>query len=136
MENQIYNIVFEDGSEFKGGNMEYPGWNKCPRDKKISALELCIPNGDGKIVLDEYEEYNFFIGASKFIQGGSVRISHMYGLGSRRGIVTSCRITLASSDGNKHKVGDITIRKFPRGKEGLGRTSTSGWKDGTLEKKE
>jgi len=57
-------------------------------------------------------------------------ICHMYGLGHRRGIVTSYRITLISDKMEKHKVGDVTVRKFPWGKEGIGRTATTGWKQG------
>jgi len=54
----------------------------------------------------------------------------MYGLGHRKGIVTSYRITLISDKSEKHKVGDVTVRKFPWGKEGIGRTATTGWKQG------
>ena len=130
MYEQIYKVVFEDGSEYIGGNLNYPGWNKCSNEKRIKALELNLPNRKDKIILEGYEMYNFFIGARKPLSKGKITICHMYGLGHRRGIVTSYRITLVSDRTEKHKVGDVTVRKFPWGKEGLGRTATQGWKQG------
>jgi hypothetical protein len=133
MYDHIYSIVFEDGTVFTGGSTEYPGWNKFPKDKKIKKLELNLPNMKDKITLEGYEQYNFFIGAKKILNKDATIICHMYGLGHRKGIVTSYRITLVSDGLQKHKVGDVTVRKFPLGKEGIGRTSTLGWKEGTGE---
>ena len=133
MENKydkIFRVVFEDDSEYVGGNVEFPGWGKVSKEKKIKALELNLPNLKDKIVLEGYDLYNFFIGAKKPINKNLMIICHMYGLGHRRGIVTSYRITLISDKMEKHKVGDVTVRKFPWGKEGIGRTATIGWKQG------
>lgn len=125
----LYEVLFKDGTTFKGGSFEYPAWSKCP-NKLICELDLFLPNGEDKIRLKNYEKYNFFIGASKPINQNKIILGHMYGLGSKNGIVTSYRITLISSRGNKYKAGDITVRKFPFGKEGIGRTATTGWKNG------
>lgn len=134
MYDKIYRVVFEDNSEYIGGNTEYPGWNKVSGDKKISRLELNLPNLKDKIILEGYDKYNFFIGAKKNLTSNSTTICHMYGLGHRKGIVTSYRITLVSDGLQKHKVGDVTVRKFPWGKEGIGRTATLGWKEGLGDK--
>ncbi len=132
MYDSIFQVIFEDGSEFKGGDPVAPKWNKCSTEKKIQRLEILLPNEIDKIVLEGYERYNFFIGARKPMNNSEIIISHIYGLGCRKGIVCSYRITLTSSRTNKHKVGDITVRKFPIGKEGIGRTSTSGWREGVI----
>jgi len=130
IEKKLYNVKFEDGTIFDGGTFEYPGWNKCP-DKKIVCLELILPNDEDKIRLENYEQYNFFIGARKPLNSQQVVLGHMYGLGCNNNIVTSYRITMVSSMGNdKYKVGDITVRKFPFGREGIRRTATTGWKVG------
>jgi|GEM_PF-6129313 len=130
MYDKIYRVVFEDGTEYVGGNLQFPGWGKVSSEKKIKALELNLPNLKDKIILEGYDLYNFFIGAKKLLNKDSILICHMYGLGHRRGIVTSYRITLISEKTEKHKVGDVTVRKFPWGKEGIGRTATTGWKTG------
>jgi len=130
MYDKIFRVVFKDDSEYVGGNLEYPGWNKCSKEKSIKSLELNLPNLKDKIILEGYDMYNFFIGAKKPINKNTMIICHMYGLGHRKGIVTSYRITLISDKSEKHKVGDVTVRKFPWGKEGIGRTATTGWKQG------
>ena len=126
----IYRVYFSDKSHFNGGTFESPGWAKCVSENIIS-LELFLPNGKDIIKLENYQRYNFFIGARKpLMSSNSILLGHMYGLGCNDGIVTSYRITIISPKGDKYKVGDITVRKFPFGKEGVGRTSTSGWKMG------
>jgi hypothetical protein len=57
----------------------------------------------------------------------------MFGLGCTGDIVTSYRITLSTGKSDRYKVGDITVRQFPLGKEGVGRVPTYGWKNGILE---
>lgn len=128
MNDRIFRVKFKDGSEFEGGTLEAPRWNKCPENKEIESLEIFLPNEKDKIKLDGYEKYNFFIGARKEINSKNISICHIYGLGSRRGIVTSYRITIQSQGNEKYKIGDITVRKFPLGKEGIGRTPTLGWR--------
>ena len=129
--NKVYNVTYEDGTSQDGGTLEYPGWGKLAKDKRIKALELNLPNLKDKIILEGYDLFNFFIGVKKPINRNNAIVSHMYGLGHRNGIVTSYRITLISQNkSEKHKVGDVTVRKFPWGKEGIGRTATTGWKEG------
>lgn len=122
----IFKAVLADG-EFIGGNLKHTKWSKCPEG--ICSLEVKLPYGDF-LKLSEYEMFNFFIGASKSIRGGEITINHIYALGKKEDLVTSYRITLISSDISRHKLGDITVRQFPFGKEGMGRTPTSGWKSG------
>ncbi len=126
--NEIFSAVFEDGSKHIGGNLQYPGWGKCPEG--FHSLVVKLPYGDG-LVLAGYKLFNFYIGAIKELTGGKrTTISHIYALGSDGEQVVSYRITLVSAQGEKHKIGDITVRTFPFGKEGVGRTPTSGWKNG------
>ena len=130
MYDKIYRISFIDKEEFIGGDLNAPKWNKCP-DKGIESFKLILPYGD-KIILSEYEKYNFFIGAMKPVTGGRLTIVHLYLMGCRNDSVTSYRITLISNKNSKHKIGDMTVRQFPFGKEGIGRTSTNGWKKGVV----
>jgi hypothetical protein len=127
---KIFKAVTETGEEFIGGDLEFPAWSKCK--KKIKSLSVRLPHGD-YICLSGYDEYNFFIGASKSFKDGKTVINHVYALGKRKNHVVSYRVTLVSFEGNKYKIGDITTRIFPFGKEGVGRTPTSGWKEGIIE---
>lgn len=128
MYDQVYTIKFSDGSEFIGGDINAPKWGKCP-EKEISSLEVFLPCKD-RIILSKYEKYNFFIGAIKNFRDGKISVQHLFALGCNGNSVTSYRITLSSEGGNKHRVGDMTVRNFPFGKEGIGRTPTNGWKKG------
>jgi len=124
---EIYRAVLKDG-EFIGGNLKHTKWSKCPDG--IYSLEIKLPYGDF-LKLSGYEMFNFFIGASKSLRDGAITINHIHALGKREEMVTSYRITLIGSNPvARHKLGDITVRQFPFGKEGMGRTSTSGWKNG------
>ena len=123
----VFEAIFKDGSSFKGGTLASPGWAKCPEE--IFSLGVKLPFGD-QIVIKDYEKFNFFIGATKNLNDGKVIVRHIFLLGLREAVVNSYRITLISPNNDKYKVGDITVRNFPYGKEGMGRTSTSGWKNG------
>ena len=128
MYDKIYKVTFESGEDFIGGNLEYPGWNKCVSEG-ITSIEVPLPYGE-KLTLSGYEKYNFFIGAIKNLNDGKTTISHMFVLGCIGPEVTSYRITILSDKQHKYRLGDITVRRFPFGKEGIGRTSTTGWKQG------
>jgi len=130
MYDKIYKVTFADSEPFIGGNLEFPGWNKCVSEG-ITSLEIPLPYGE-TLTLSEYEKYNFFIGATKNLNNGKTTISHMFALGCNGEEVTSYRITILSDKQHKYRLGDITVRKFPFGKEGIGRTSTSGWKQGII----
>jgi len=126
-EKSLYKVTFKDRTEFLGGTTTEPNWKLCPNNE-IEFFELLLPYGD-KITLLDYEKFNFFIGAMKSFGKNKIQILHLYALGCKEKIVTSYRVTLSSkSDHNRYKVGDITVRQFPFGKEGIGQTATSGWK--------
>ena len=124
-----YAVQLGNGTEFEGGTFQAPGWLKCP-SRGLESLDLFLPSSNDIIRLEGYDKYNFFIGASKPINSQGTLVGHMYGLGCVGGEVTSYRITIIAAKGMKYKIGDITVRRFPFGKEGMGRTATSGWKMG------
>lgn len=128
---RLFKINYSDGTTYVGGTIETPNWRICP-DKNVTSLSLLLPYGDS-ICLFNYERYNFFIGAIKAFNEKSLKIAHMFGLGCTGDIVTSYRITLSTGKSDRYKVGDITVRQFPLGKEGVGRVPTYGWKNGILE---
>jgi len=123
---KIFQVIFDDGAQFEEGTIIDPLWKNCP-DKKIRLLEVLLPYGD-KIILKDYDKFNFFIGAIRTFGNNSPKILHIYALGCKKGLVTSYRITVSSEKNQKYKIGDITVRQFPFGKEGIGQTATSGWK--------
>ena len=130
MYDKIFHVILDNGEEFIGGDIQFTRWNKCPNSIRSFAVRL--PYGD-HLTLSGYDSYNFFIGAIKNLNDQKTTISHIYALGKKGDRVTSYRITLVSFEGNKYKMGDITTRVFPFGKEGVGRVSTSGWKQGLIE---
>ena len=126
---KIFEITLEDGTVVYGNTLEDPCWKSLKLTKKIKALKVRLYEKD-YISLEGYEKYNFFIGARKFFNKEKPVTSHIYGLGCNKGVVTSYRITVLPISDGKYKFGDVTLRKFPFGKEGIGRTATSGWKFG------
>lgn len=124
---EVFEATFQDGSTFTGGDLIATKWNKCPEG--IASLKIKLPYGD-EIILMDYEKFNFYVGAIKNLQSGELTVKHLFALGCIGKDVTSYRITIISPGSDKYKIGDITVRRFPFGKEGMGRTATSGWKEG------
>ena len=129
---KIFEITLEDGTILHGNTLEDPCWKSLNLARKIKTLKVGLHEKD-YISLEGYEKYNFYIGAKKLFNKTRPIVSHIYGLGCIGDTVTSYRITILPISDGKYKMGDVTLRKFPFGKEGMGRTATSGWKQGLIE---
>jgi len=104
------------------------GWSNLPDG--ITALEYTLPLGDS-LILKNYEE---FIHMVECIQpmGHQPMVEFVYLMGVRQGVVVSYRITiLQKTKDDKFKLGDITVRLSPKGKEYRG-GAVAGWKKGLL----
>ena len=133
----LFKIIFQDNSEFIGGNSLYQSkWDSIPKDKGISSLLYYLPDGNA-LQLTGYEAYAHVVEATmnlyrKFGVRGKTVIRNVYIMGLKNGIVTSYRITLYESDKNsKYKIGDILRREYKKGIEFRGqKVADHKWKDG------
>ncbi len=110
-------------------------WTSLP-DKPIHSLEYILPHGNNdSIKLSGYSEYLHMIEACMPVGAGSI-VENVYIMGMIGGIVTSYRITiLQRKNVDRYKIGDITVRNLPKGKEYRGGV-TSGWRKGLIQKEE
>lgn len=122
-------VHFEDGETVQGkslGGLD-TGWNSLP-DKPISRLVYVNPFGD-MIVLQGYEEYNHMVECLQPM-GGRPYITDVYLMGARDGLVTVYRLrAFQDTSQDAVRVGDVTVRVYPRGKEYLD-SETWGWRRG------
>jgi len=127
MQIPLYELILDDYTRYYGGGIAQPLWREAP-DKAILHFKLRLPNGDF-LLLAGYEEYNFFIEVMADIYGKKIeqKLTYMFLLGCKDGEVTSYRFAI--NDYGQYKLADMTIRKFPKGKEYNGRP-TFGWHRG------
>jgi len=122
----LYELILDDWTRYSGESIENPGFRKSP-ENGIQVFKLRLPSGDF-LMLQGYDEYNFFIEAFQDISGNKEHhVSFMFLMGCKDNVVTSYRI--AAKDFGQYRAGDTTIRQFPKGKEYDGKP-TSGWHKG------
>ena len=125
MQIPLYELILDDYSRYYGGDITNPLWRESP-DKAIYHFKLRLPNGDF-LLLEGYEEYNFFIEAIANIWGAKgTYLTYLFLMGCKNGTVTSYRVALNNQG---HRIGDITMRQFPKGQEYDGKPTT-GWHRG------
>ena len=117
----LYQIKFEDGSIFQGGNLENSKWNEMP-DKPIESVEYYLLTN--KVVLENYEAYNHLVERVSLMDG-RMFISKVILLGKSQNKVLSVVF-----DFMKEKVYGLNS-EF--GYEYNGK-AVSGWKAGVLNK--
>lgn len=102
------------------------GWVSLP-DKPIKSLEYSMPWAS--LVLRDYEAYLHMVEVFQKI-GQSAIIDNVYLMGRKSGFVMSYRVTIfQQNQDSEFKVGDITMRILPFGKEYRG-GPTKGWRRG------
>ena len=117
----LFSIIFEDGTQFLGGqDYQDTKWMQIP-NKKIKTLFYKLPDGN-YLCLKDYDLYFHMIEATqdwmKMNRGkqsnnlGGPRIEYAYIMGKRGDTVTSYRITLFYKDNDRYKIGDIVRRDF------------------------
>ena len=131
MKNQaLYSVIFEDGSNFQGGNSYFEtNWLNIP-NKKIKRIFYRLPDGN-HLCLREYDNYCHMIEATKNITGktkGITKIEYAYIMGRKGNKVTSYRITLFNGLNNRYKLGDIIRREFDINDNFVKGLNLEGWK--------
>jgi len=119
----LYDLVLEDNTIYLGGDLASPKWRESP-DKAILSFKLKLPSGDF-LLLEGYDAYNFFVEAVNVLSGAEKgkHLTYLYMMGLKDAVITSYRISLGTN------AGDMTIRRFPEGKE-YANKPTTGWHRG------
>ena len=115
----MYKVVYEDKTEFLGGDLQNSKWNKMP-SRPITAIYYKIPNSKQTLVMKGYESYNHHIERGKFLDGSETLIRIIL-MGKFKNIVHCCSIDLKTS-----KI-DVKTETFGRELRG---GVTTGWKEG------
>lgn len=110
----LFQVIFEDGTMFQGGDNYFVcKWTDIPK-KKIKRIFYKLPTGD-YIALDGYDRYFHMIEATNDLTGkrkGIVTLRYAYIMAQKGDKVRSYRMSLYSKPDDKFKTGDITIREF------------------------
>lgn len=125
----LYQVQFNDGSSYNGGNnYKETKWNDMPK-KNIKQIAFRLPDSN-LLVLRGYKEYNHFCEATQDVYGSNkFTLRYQYLMGRIGDKVISYRITLFEGKNNRYKLGDITRREYEYGKE-YNQKPTKGWKKG------
>jgi hypothetical protein len=134
----LFQVVFQDGTTYLGGNSYFETkWKDMP-DKPIKQISFSLPDNN-IIILHDYEAYNHIIEVTQDIYSGSNNSQNMgkviprfqYFMGRMGDKVLSYRVTLKQpvKDSGKYQLGDITRRVYEYGKE-YDNQATQGWKRG------
>jgi len=71
----MYKIIFEDSTEFLGGEIQDSRWNTMP-NKPIKKLIYNV--GEKEIVLEGYDSYNHLVERISIVGKSSNRITQLY----------------------------------------------------------
>lgn len=136
----LFIIIFEDGSNFRGGISNYETrWKDIPF-RKIIRVYYLLPSGD-YLCLEGYDKYNRMVEVTQDWMRMSKKakklsdkpvLEYLYFMGLKGDTVTSYRIALRGEKGkDKFMKGDVTVRQYPLGQEWYGKPTT-GWVGGIL----
>lgn len=127
----LFEIIFQDGSIFKGGNSLYEtNWLNIPINKPIKRVFYLLPNND-HLCLSNYSKYFRMSEACKDITGknrGIVRIQYDYIMGQKDDKITCYRITLSEDKDARYKTNDITIRIFEKNSKFISGLNIDNWR--------
>lgn len=111
----LFEIIFKDGSIFKGGTSYFEtNWLNIPIKKPIKRIFYLLPSGD-HLCLSGYSKYFHMIEATTDLTGknkGKTILRYAYIMGQKGEQVRSYRITLFNNKDDKFKACDITTRIF------------------------
>lgn len=113
----MYKIIFEDNSEFLGGDFENSRWKEIP-NKPIKKIEYPLINK--LVILENFQAYNHLIEKIQSIDGRKY-ITKIFLIGKKDNEVTIIQCDFLKKD--------LTTYKKLFGKEYYGK-STIGWKLG------
>ncbi len=123
----LYQIIFEDDTEFTGGNYLETKWTDIPY-KKIKRIYYRLPSGD-YLCLGGYEQYYHMIEGLKILTGenkGQLFIKNVHLFGKRKNIIT--RFSIVIQDNNKAKMGSILRTDFDINDNFFKGINPNGWR--------
>lgn len=121
----LYSVIFEDNTNFQGGNSYFETkWKDLP-NKKIKRIFVRLPGGDF-LTLASYDKYFYMVESTKDwarinvknntsekINQNTPKLEYFYIMGKKDNLIVSYRISLkVSKDGDRYKLGDITKRIY------------------------
>lgn len=110
----MYNVIFEDGSVFEGGEITNSKWNEMP-DKAIKILEY--PFETRELIFEGFESYNHLIEKIQVIQHNENKLSKIIILAKHEDKIIQIHYDLETRELSKHS-GEYNGRQ------------TTGWKRG------
>lgn len=117
----MYKIIFNDDTEFIGGEYNNSKWNEIP-NKPIKKISYNLLNHT--IIFEEYEAYNHLVEKIQFIlNNNQTAISKIFLMAKKNNIVYTIIFDLFNKK--------IYQETYEFGEEYYGK-STSGWKQGIL----
>ncbi len=117
----LYTIIFNDGSNFLGGNYMETKWTEIP-NKPIKRIIYSLPTGDN-LVLNGYEKYFHMIEATTDLSGkdkGETKLEYAYIMGKKEKIVICYKINI--------KTGNIERKIFNEKDNFIKKLNKQGWK--------
>lgn len=123
--NYLYLIVFEDDTQFVGGDYMSTKWNEIP-SKKIKRIFYRLPGGDC-LTLSGYDKYYHMIEATTDLLGksrGQVKLRHAYIMGKVADKVVRYKISLEI----KNNKGEIAKEFFNSDDKEITKLNVLGWK--------
>jgi hypothetical protein len=121
--NPLFRILFNDKSEFIGGDLIETKWQNIP-DKKIITLIYFLPIGDA-LILSDYNAYYHFVEVTQDLIGpkkGQVQIEFINLIGKKDTIYKLYRINL--------KTKQIEIKLLDKNDKLIKELNPIGWKKG------
>ena len=73
--NSLYTIIFNDGTEFEGGNTLKTKWNDIP-DKPIKSIVYNVPLGN-RYIISDFKRIYHYIEALKDLNGDNAGIVNL-----------------------------------------------------------
>ena len=117
----LYTVIFEDNSNFLGGNFAETKWINIP-NKPIKRIIYNLPNGDN-LVLNGYDDYFHMCEATTDLSGknkGKTTLEFDYIMGRRGRIVNCYKINI--------KTGNINLKVFNKEDNFIKKLNENGWK--------
>ena len=117
----LFNIFFNDGSNYQGGDYQNPKWLDIP-DKPIRSIFYSLPLGDF-LTLIGYEKYYHFCEVTKDLMGdkkGQIQLEFVYLIGKKGDNYRIYKISL--------KTGQVEIIDTNKGNELIEQFNPIGWK--------
>lgn len=122
MNKPLFQIVFENGEVFNGGDYQNTRWLEIPADKKIRSLFYLLPTGD-YLGMGGYERFYHFIECTEDLNGdkaGQKNLEFAYIIGQKKEYTTIYQIDLKS--------GCINLKNVKNDEKFVTKLNPDGWR--------